>query len=482
MAGETILVVDDEKNILNLSDRILENEGFRVITAGSGEEALKLLDKESVDLLLTDIRMPGMDGMELLTRFKRQRPDNAAVIFTGHGTIDMTIEALGVGADGFVLKPFTKTDLTGTVNNALEKVRLMRENIRLKALLPLFEVSSRMVETLDVKELLSYAADVAGKETGADSVSIMLKDGDGAFKTELQKGLKKKSDKEVVVRLSEKMAEKAAATGQPVILGRDDGEGDFSADMQNSDILTSIVLPMKMRGEILGAMNLTSLKGNDSLLVKGVADFLGILASQAASALKNTMLIEDLQALFMSLIRSLSKAIDTKSPWTAGHSERVTIYALHIGESLGLNEEEMKALELAGILHDIGKIGVYEAVLDKPGTLTDDEFEMVKKHPAAGAEIISKVGQLKDIILPVRHHHERYDGCGYPDGLVGEAIPRLSRILSVADTYDAMKTNRPYRTGMTKEVIINELATNAGTQFDPEPVSALLKLIKNGSV
>ncbi len=477
MAGETILVVDDEKNILALSKKILRNGGFEVKTASSGEEALTLLDSEPVDLLLTDIKMPGMSGLELLKRFKKQSPDNAAVIFTGHGTIDMTLEAMRIGADGFVLKPFTKSELMDTINNAVEKMRLMRENIRLKSLLPLFEASRRMVEKIDRLELLEYVVNVASKETGADSASIMLMDANGAFKTEIQKGLKKKDEKDMVAGFSEMIAKKAASKGQTILLEQENPENDLSEEMKESNILSSVTLPMKMKGELLGVMNLTNLEGNNSLSEKGVADFMGILAAQASAALKNAMLIADMHDLFMSFIRSLSTAIDTKSPWTAGHSERVTEYALLIGGKLGLSANDMKTLELAGLLHDIGKIGTPEAILNKAGPLTTKEYGKMKQHPAAGAKIISHIGQLNDIVLPVRHHHERYDGCGYPDGLTGEKIPALARILSVADTYDAMKADRPYREGRPMDFIINELKSNVKKQFDPEPVEALLSEI-----
>ena len=174
---------------------------------------------------------------------------------------------------------------------------------------------------------------------------------------------------------------------------------------------------------------------------------------------------------------SLSSAIDAKSPWTAGHSERVTKYALQIGKEMGLSEKELKDLELAGLLHDVGKIGTYESILDKPGKLTDEERAIMRQHPAKGAEILAPIKQWKDIIPGVKYHHEFYDGTGYPEGLKGEAIPLHARILTVADTVDAMGADRPYREGRAMDVIIAELKRCSGTQFDPKVAEAFLKFV-----
>ncbi len=189
---------------------------------------------------------------------------------------------------------------------------------------------------------------------------------------------------------------------------------------------------------------------------------------------------EKLKELFLGTVKSLSSAIDAKSPWTAGHSERVTKYTLYIGKEMGFSEKELKELELAGLLHDIGKIGTYEAILDKPGKLTDEELNLMRQHPTKGAEILEPINQFKNIIPGIKHHHEFYDGTGYPDGLKGDAIPLFARILTVADTVDAMSAERPYRKGKPMDAIIAELKKCAGTQFDPEVVNMFLKVVKKG--
>lgn len=184
---------------------------------------------------------------------------------------------------------------------------------------------------------------------------------------------------------------------------------------------------------------------------------------------------KELHELFLAAMESLASAIEAKSPWTRGHSERVAGYALKIGQSLGLTNGELEKLHIAALLHDIGKIGIYDNILDKPGKLTNAEYETIKQHPSKGADMIAPIRQLHDIIPWVRGHHERYDGTGYPDGLKGEDIPFQARILAVADTFDSMTAERPYRMTPGKAQAREEIKRYAGTQFDPVVVEALLR-------
>ncbi len=187
-------------------------------------------------------------------------------------------------------------------------------------------------------------------------------------------------------------------------------------------------------------------------------------------------LIERQQSLFSSLIKSLVSTIDAKDEYTHNHSVKVTEYCIAMAESMGLAGTERKDIELAGILHDVGKIGVPESILLKKGKLTDEEFSQIKTHPAKGESIVKQVVELKDVALIVRAHHERYDGKGYPDGLAKHSIPLGARIMAVADSYDAMTSNRPYRQSLSHNTAVKEIVKNSGTQFDPEVVEHFLKL------
>lgn len=192
-------------------------------------------------------------------------------------------------------------------------------------------------------------------------------------------------------------------------------------------------------------------------------------------ALTKNSLLKQLRELLYTTIRAISDALDEKDTYTHGHSRRVTLYALIIGRSMNLDRATLEKLQLAGLLHDIGKIGTPERILNKPGGLTHEEFNVIKDHPGKGKEILNNIKQLKDISLWLRHHHEKYDGTGYPDGLKGEEIPLPSRILAVADTYDAMTSDRSYRKGLPHDTAVAEIRRCASTQFDPMVVEIFLK-------
>jgi HD-GYP domain-containing protein (c-di-GMP phosphodiesterase class II) len=207
------------------------------------------------------------------------------------------------------------------------------------------------------------------------------------------------------------------------------------------------------------------------------------IASQLAVALENARLYEEMRQLFFSTVASLANAIDAKSPWTKGHSERVMHGAVNIARELGMDEEGIERVRLGGLLHDIGKIGVMEALLEKPTELDDDEFPPIRLHPEKGVAILAPIEQLKDVLPGILHHHENFDGTGYPGRLAGETIPLDARIIAVADSFDAMVADRPYRKGLGVTEAANELARCAGTQFDPEIVdcfcSRLARLAKD---
>ena len=184
----------------------------------------------------------------------------------------------------------------------------------------------------------------------------------------------------------------------------------------------------------------------------------------------------ELEDLFMNLLKAMVGALDAKSPWTRGHSERVARLTGTVARAMGLEEDIIRDLHLGGLLHDIGKIGTYDHLLEKPGPLTPEEYEIMKKHPAQGAEIIQNIKQLRNIVPYIRHHHERYDGRGYPDGLKGEEIPLPARILHAADSFDAMTASRPYREAPGVAFAMKELERYAGVQFDPDVAHAFMAL------
>jgi len=188
------------------------------------------------------------------------------------------------------------------------------------------------------------------------------------------------------------------------------------------------------------------------------------------------------QELFLETIRTLATAIDAKDPYTRGHSERVSSYSMAIARHLGLSQEQIFRIRIAAILHDVGKLGIRESILNKPGGLTEEEFAVMKRHPEIGAQIMAPIRMLKDIIPGIRNHHETWDGNGYPDGLSGEHIPLVARIIGAADTFDAMTTTRPYQKAMTLEFVLAKIRGMAGVRYDPRIIDALISAVETGDI
>jgi putative nucleotidyltransferase with HDIG domain len=186
--------------------------------------------------------------------------------------------------------------------------------------------------------------------------------------------------------------------------------------------------------------------------------------------------------LFINSIRALAAAIDAKDPYTRGHSERVARYASQVAREMGLTPEDVRRVRLSALLHDVGKIGIDDRILRKPTALTEEEFEVMKSHPTKGAAIMETIPQLRDVIPGMKHHHERWEGGGYPDGLSGEDIPLQARIVSVADTFDAMTTTRPYQRAMDIRFVFQRLRDLAGNRFDPAIVEALINSYEKGEL
>ncbi len=186
--------------------------------------------------------------------------------------------------------------------------------------------------------------------------------------------------------------------------------------------------------------------------------------------------------LLIESLRAIISTLEEKDSYTHGHSVRVAEYAVILGRELGFPESELEELELSALLHDIGKIGIPDTVLLKPGRLTKSEFEIMKSHPVRSAKVLEKISALKNLIAGIRHHHERMDGLGYPDGLKGEEIPLFARIILIADTYDAMTSTRPYRLALHKETAFEELRKFSGTQFDENFVEKFIAAILRGGL
>lgn len=270
-----------------------------------------------------------------------------------------------------------------------------------------------------------------------------------------------------------------AAAGELVnALTRDSAAAILPQDAEPWKRLGTQVLmqPIVREGRIAGALFCGDKNGDDPQVSSYDMQLLEAAAAYCASFIENACLFTNQRAMVMGSLKALTAAIDAKDRYTCGHSERVAMLGRDLALASGMTPEQAERVHMCGLLHDVGKIGVPEAVLSKPGRLTDAEFALIKLHPEIGYRILKDIPMLEDLLPGVLHHHERWDGRGYPHGLSGEQIPQFARILALADTFDAMSSNRSYRSAMPRQMVLAEIAKHAGSQFDPRLAAAFTRL------
>lgn len=321
---------------------------------------------------------------------------------------------------------------------------------------------------LELEEICQAVYEGATALVPSDYVWIVLKDGDRIpARTLYARGVGQLED--WLPPDSEYVLEQLRMEGNGIILTQD------TAGLDIRPLQSCLVVPMHSNGGIDGYIGVGS--DHSHGYTSGHLQILNTLASHSASALKNARLYARVQHFQSEMVNTLVETVEAKSDYTIGHSNRVRIISLNLGLALGLNLSELETLERSAYLHDLGKLSIPDAILDKPGSLTNAEYARVKTHPIRGQRILMQSPALASLVPVVRHHHERWDGNGYPDGLKAEEIPLLARIVAVADTFDAMTSARPYRSAFPLPVVLEELKANAGKQHDPAIVQILLDLV-----
>jgi len=483
MAKERILVIDDEPQIVSLCSRILEREDYVVITPEFGEEAFAFAEEGEYDLLLSDIRMPGLNGIDLFRRVRAAGQEVPCVFITGHATVDTVIEALKEGVEGFVQKPFTSGELLLAVDQAFEKSRLANENQRLKALMPLLELNKILLDEIEQESFFQNALAIVTTKLQADRVSLIVRDeGNEEILTfAAATGLPEQYQVPRNTRTNGGIAGYVFRSGERLLLNDSHEDPMILEAMQKNDITSGLCVPLRTGNRSMGVMCASRL-GREDRFDRSDLDLFSLLSAQIAASVENLRLYRALRGSYMKTIEALASAIEAKDSYTKGHSTQVALYAAAIGREMGLSRPVVEDLRVAGLLHDVGKIGIPETVLLKPGRLSSLEYEIMKTHPFYAHKIIEPIGLPSEVSRAIRHHHERFDGKGYPDGLQGEDVPMGARILHVADSLEAMTSDRPYRSMLSWAQIEKELVNNAGTQFDPDVVEVCLRLAKKGAL
>ena len=346
-------------------------------------------------------------------------------------------------------------------------------------LLALYRINSAITTVDDLQALLGSILEIVLTIIEADRGVFLLRNPKSEM---LEIPVVKTSSKQFErLSLSSTLIDKVMKRRKAVLITDTHADSQFQEQQSivSSQIRSALCAPILYKDQVLGILYLDSLSLVREYRVQDL-ELLAAIAAQIGIVIQNARLYSDLKEYFLETIGSLSAVIEARDPYTQGHTWRVTQYAKELATELGWPPEKLREVEMAGLLHDIGKIGVSDSVLLKPAPLSTGEFEVMKAHTSIGAEIVSHLSFLSFCMPYVRYHQEKFDGSGYPEGLKGEAIPVEGRLLAVADTFDAMTTNRPYRAGMEPELALEELKRCAGSQFDPEMVKSFVRCWEKG--
>ena len=460
-----VLVVDDEKFIREILAEFLGMEGYIVRTAEDGAAALQELSRARYDLVISDLKMPRMGGIELLGEVAKVDPHALTVIMTGFGTVETAIDAMKRGAYDYILKPFKVEEVIHIVQRGLEKQRLSAENLRLKEAIGLYKVSEAIAASLSLDQVLATVADSAIVELHADLVTTWLDDGEGGY-FERQHLPGTHAPEGLALPHLDPQAMAGHFALDATLMEHGPRAARFFAETPGMAVASFTAVPLRAQQRLIGWIAVATFD-KSRRFDEGQRKLLSIVASRAAAAIENARLYEDLRATFQQTIEGLAKAIDKMDRYTSGHSDRVAVYATLLAMQLGLSAEQIEIVRQSALMHDIGKIGCV-LNLNKPGKLSQEEYDIFKKHPGYGRDILDPIKFLHPLIPGVYLHHERWDGRGYPLQLKGNDIPLIARIISVADTYDAMTSDRAYRRALPHEVAVAEIERCAKHQFDPD--------------
>jgi putative nucleotidyltransferase with HDIG domain len=357
---QSILIVDDEAGPREALNMILK-PFYGVYNALDGHQAMEIVRKTDLDMVILDLKMPGFQGTDILREIKKEKSEVEVVILTGFGSLKTAVDAIRLGASDYLLKPFNVTEIISVINRILAKKKKRGQLLSF-----LNELGSLVGYGSTLEEVRQS---IAGKPALVESL------------------------KKVFAHVSE-----------------------------SDDLIHS---------------------GNH-----------------------------------LEFVRVLSETLENKDPFTHGHSSRVNYYSNLLADKLDLSQKELQDLQVGAYLHDIGKLGVDTKIIYKEGSFTRQELLLMRRHPEIGVDLVTPIGLSQNVVSIIRHHHEFYNGTGYPDGLKGEAIPLLTRIVSTSETFDAMVTDRPYRKALPMKEIVDELKRFSGVQFDPQLVQLLLGIIE----
>lgn len=490
----SVLVVDDDPGIRETLSDILEAKGYTVSAVPTGKECIDRARVEFINVALVDLRLPDMSGTEVLQHLKEFSPDTEVVMITGHASLTSAVEALNSGAFGYVPKPLELEQVLAMMHKALERQHLTRDlrkayqEIKQRANeLELLATTSLIVSSSpSLEQVLQALAEHMVRQLQVTLCRICLLDKEGKTMTVRAAFPVRNIPWEPGIGQGFEIARipcvRRIVELQGTEVFRQDANDSDLSKVERDLVLpeeahSSLLMAMVAKGHTLGFVTLVEARAWErSPFTDQKINLCRAITSQAAMSVENAILFEDRARTHSATLTALAAALDAREHETHAHCWRVREYALTLGRQMGISEPILEDIATGALLHDVGKIGVSDRILLKPEGLTEEEWVEMRKHPAIGYDILKGIKPLAAAREIVYSHHERYDGKGYPRGLAGDAIPVGARIFAVADTFDAITSDRPYRKKRGYEVARAEIVRCDGTQFDPKVVEAFLKV------
>jgi len=469
-----VLVVDDNASLLRFLVSAFSANGCTVTPAAAAEQALALITEQSFDLVVSDIKMPGLSGLDLLRAVKGRQPGTPVVLITGNPSINSAVFGLRHGAYDYLPKPFSIRE----VQELLARIRTDRLKWDGQVPLPaglteelsrrqsgvevMFRIGDLALQGLETSLFMDEVLRLVGHSIKNDAAIVLLRDEQGAFSCS-QQGAGPLVTR-LLTALQRSFEEMVATSGRETLGLTTAGEP-----------LEAIAAVIPSVGHSMGVVCLARETAGGGFLPDERDMLLGY-AQTTAVALQKLILRENVERNLVDTITAFVNAIESKDRYLKGHSARVALYSVEIAQTLGMTTELVEVVRRGAMLHDLGKLSIMDTILRKPERLTPEEFTIIKSHPMVGAKILEPLRFLARETCAVRHHHERFDGAGYPDGLRGEDIPYVARVVTVADVFDAITSNRPYRTAMALDEAREEISKGIGSHFDPAVAEAFLRV------
>lgn len=498
-----LLVEDSPTDAFFLKKQLATSElaNFNLVVAERLSEGLGRLASEGANVVLLDLDLPDCTGLETLAKMIDEYPDLPIIVLTGLKDENVALEAVHKGAQDYLIKgQIDEAILSRSIHYAIERksteVKLReseRKNRdlfetsekRLQQTIALRNIDRAIANSMDLRFTLEVVLDQVFAELKADAVDILLYNNiSHTLEFFVGKGFHTQAVEGALVPLGGGYAGQSVLDRKPMylsLLGDSKTQFHESRQFHLEEFAEYFCMPLIAKGKILGALEIFNRSQRN--VSEEWKNFFETLAGQAAIAIENTTLFEELQRANADLIlgydatiEGWSRALDLRDKETKGHTQRVARLTIDLARRMNVPEETLIHIRRGALLHDIGKMGVPDSILLKPGPLTDQEWVIMKKHPVYAREMLEPIAYLRPALeIPV-FHHEKWDGSGYPDGLSGLAIPLSARLFSVADVYDALTSERPYRTAWTKTKALDYIRDEAGKHFDPQVVDAFLGL------